>query len=484
MSGSCILALMKAILTRRSFLTRTALAAGGLAAAHAFPVPNLLSAESSGEKLKCVVIGCGGRGMTHLGDGIAKTGQIPYALVDPDEKRFAVVKKWMEGRKLSADKVQTFTDYRAMFDKIGKEIDAVFIASPNHQHALPALIAMQLGKGVYCEKPVCHDVAEARKMREMARKSKAPTQMGNQGHCEEGYRRLCEYIQAGAIGKVTETHSWTDRANGGVGPRPPYEPVPAGLDWDSWIGPAPYRDFHSDLHPHEWHGWFDFGNGSIGNMGCHVLDGAYWALQLDHPVAIEMEEVRGGSDERYPTGSRIRWDFPARGDQPAVKVTWYEGLRKDAQAEASGNLRTARGNARNLPPLIAELQRDYPDEEFGTNGSLYVGDKGIIYTGCYGERMHIVPMERMREMSEPPKTLPRTKDVFTDFVEACLAGKKETAASFEYGTRLTEFTLLANLAQYAGPGKRVEWDGPNMKVANFPELNRWIERPYRSGWKA
>jgi len=170
---------MKPTLSRRSFLGRTALVAGGLTAARFLGSPNILAASNSGEKLKCVVIGCGGRGMTHLGDGLARTGQIPYAIVDPDEKRHAVVKKWMQGRKLNADNLQVFTDYRVMFDKIGKEIDAVFIASPNHQHALPAVIAMQLGKAVYCETPVCHDVAEERKLREWPQ-SKEPTQMGNQ----------------------------------------------------------------------------------------------------------------------------------------------------------------------------------------------------------------------------------------------------------------------------------------------------------------
>ena len=238
--------------------------------------------------------------MAHL-EGAEKERFV--GLVEVDDNRPAAVKKWMQRKGGDADKIQVFTDYRRMFDAIGKEIDAVFIATPNHQHALPAMIAMQLGKNVYCEKPVCHDIAEARAMRAMAAKTKVATQMGNQGHCEEGYRRLCEYIWAGVIGGVRETHSWTNRANGGEGPRPPKLPVPVGLHWDEWIGPAPYRDFHEDLHPHEWHGWYDFGNGSIGNMGCHVLDGVFWALKCEHPTSIEVEQLRGGSDERYPMGS-------------------------------------------------------------------------------------------------------------------------------------------------------------------------------------
>jgi predicted dehydrogenase len=469
---------MKSALSRRSFLKRTALVGGALTAWVSGRVNcNVWGARPPGEKLRCVQIGCGGRGMTHLDAAIRKGGQILTAIVDADEKRHATIQKWIKDQKVRVDNLQVFTDYRVMFDRIGREIDAVFIATPNHHHALPALMAMRLGKSVYCEKPVCHTVAEARRLREVAAETKVTTQMGNQGHCEEGYRRLFEYLQAGVIGEVTETHSWTDRANGGVGPRPAGEPVPAGLQWESWIGPAPYREFHEDLHPHEWHGWYDFGNGSIGNMGCHVLDGVYWGLKLQHPTQIEMEEVRGGSDERYPTGSRIRWDFPG------VKVYWYEGLKKGASAEASGNLRTAKGDARNLPPLLTELQKQYPDEEFGTNGSLYVGSKGVIYTGCYGERMHILPMEKMKQTPEPPKTLPRPKDIFTDFIEATLAGKTDTAASFEYGSRLTEFTLLGNLAQYAGPGQKVEWDGLQMKVLNPPDLNRWIKREDREGWR-
>jgi len=476
---------MKTDLNRRSFLKRAALAAGAVSAARLLPVANVLAARSPDDLLNCAMIGCGGRAMTHLNEIVVRAGQNLVAIVDPDEKRHAEVKRWLQGKGNDPVRLQVFTDYRQMFDKIGKQIDAVFIAAPNHHHALPAMMAMQLGKNVYCEKPVCHDIAEARRLREMALHSKVATQMGNQGHCEDGYRRLCEYIWSGVIGKVTETHSWTNRCNGGVGPRPPYEPVPSGLHWDEWIGPAPYRDYHSDLHPHEWHGWYDFGNGSIGNMGCHVLDGAYWALKLEHPTVIEVEEIRGGSKERYPNGSRIRWEFPARGEMPPVKLYWYEGLNKTTSEEPYGKLRVARGDARNLPPLLLELRKQYPDEELdsGDSGTLYVGEKGVIFTGTYGDKMHIVPWAKMQETPEPPKTLPRPKDIFTDFIEACRAGKTETAVSFDYGTRLTEFAVLGNLAQQAGEGKKVEWDGPNMRVKNLPELNHWVKRDYRPGWK-
>jgi len=467
-------------MNRRAFLKQTA---GAVSVAGLFSLPNLLAQSAPGKKLNCVQIGCGGRSTAHLDWLVSNSKDNVVGIVDPDEKQHAKVKHWLQSKGQNPDQLQVFTDYRVMFDKIGKQIDAVFIATPNHHHAPAAMRALERGINVYCEKPLCHDVAEARKLRAMAQQSKAATQMGNQGHCEDGYRRLCEFIWAGVVGPIKETHSWTDRANGGVGPRPPVLPVPAGMHWDEWIGPAPFRDFHSDLHPHEWHGWYDFGNGSLGNMGCHVLDGVFWALKIEHPTAVELEEIRDGSDERYPTGSRLRWDVPARGDMPALKAYWYEGLKPGADlSAASGGLKSVKGEARNVPPLLKELEKQYPDEEFDTNGTLYVGEKGILYTSTYGSRMHLVPMEKMQSLQQPPRTMVRPKNVFTDFLENCRAGKNKTEASFDYGARLTEFTLLGNLAQHSKVGQKIEWDGPAMKVTNIPELNQWVQRPVRAGW--
>ena len=221
-------------------------------------------------------------------------------------------------------------------------------------------------------------------------------------------------------------------------------------------------------------------------MGCHVLDGVFWALKLEHPTAIEVEEQRGGSDERYPTGCRLRWDIPARGNMPPLKAYWYEGLKKDATGNAMGRLKAATGADRNFPPLLWELQKQYPDEEMDRpdSGTIYVGDKGFLYTGTYGDKMHILPLEKMEQIKQPPRTLPRPKNIMADFLNACREGKIETAASFDYGAQLTEFTLLGNLAQHAGAGKKVDWDGPGMKVTNLTELNQWVTRPYRKGWQA
>jgi predicted dehydrogenase len=474
---------MNSSFTRRSFLKRAALAGG---AASLFPVPNILSAENPGKKLNCVLIGCGGRSSQHL-ESLVKTEHNIAAIVDPDEKAHGKVKKYLKDHNRDAEKTLVFTDYRKMYDKLGKEIDAVVIATPNHHHAPASILAMERNIAVYCEKPLTHDIAEARKVREMARKSKAPTQMGNQGHCMDGYHRLCEFVAAGVVGNITETHSWTDRANGGEGPRPPSIPVPAGLHWDEWIGPAPYREFHTDLHPHEWHGWYDFGNGSLGNMGCHVLDGVFWALKVEHPTSIEAEEILGGSKERYPLGSRLRFDIPARGNMPPFKAYWYEGLRKGAKNGATGNLHAARGDDRNFPSLLRELLKQYPDEEIDKpdSGTLYVGEKGVLYTGTYGQKFHLLPFEKMQEMqASVPRTLTRPKgeNIMNDWLEAICTGRKETAASFDYGARLTEFTLLGNLAQHAPVGQKIDWDGPRMHVKNVPELNEWLKRPYRKGW--
>ncbi|HEY3862018.1 MAG TPA: Gfo/Idh/MocA family oxidoreductase [Verrucomicrobiae bacterium] len=481
---------MKSKLTRRSFLKRSVLAAGTASAAHYLAFPAILSARQPSDTLNIVQIGCGGRGETHLNEAIIKQRQHLVALVDPDDRQIARKKKEFVAKGIQVDQVQAFSDYREMFDKIGKQIDAVFVAAPNHHHCNAALMALEAGKNVYCEKPLTHDIAEARKLREASlRYNKVATQMGNQGHCGEGYRRLCEFVWAGVIGNITETHSWTDRANGGIGPRPPTLPVPPGMHWDSWIGPAPYRDYHSDLHPHEWHGWYDFGNGSIGNMGCHVLEGVYWALKVEHPTSVEMEYVRGGTDQRYPLGSRVRWDIPARGDMPPVKAYWYEGMNPTTQAKAGGN-DEMHGQARNLPKLAIELQKQYPDEELlsGDSGTLYVGEKGVIFTATYGgtvtNPMHIVPIEKMDQITQPPRTLPRIKSEspFINFIETCKAGRTDTATPFEYGARLTEYCLLGNLAQHAGEGNKVMWDGPNMRVTNIPELNRWVKREDRKGW--
>ncbi|MCY3023051.1 MAG: Gfo/Idh/MocA family oxidoreductase, partial [Planctomycetota bacterium] len=481
---------MSARQSRREFLKRAAVCAGAVAGAQAIGAPYILAAGAT-DKLRVAVIGCGGQGTgTHVP---AAMGEQLVALVDADEKSianaFKRTKEVIEKAKdkdaykgFDAAKVRVFSDYRKLFDEMGKEIDAISVATPNHQHALPALMAMKLGKGAYVEKPMAYNISEARMLAEWSVKYKVATQMGNQGHSGESYRRLCEYIWAGAIRKVTEVHCWSDRANGGVGPRPPTLPVPKGMNWENWIGPGPYRDYHKDLHPHEWHGWHDFGDGSLGNMGCHVLDGAVWALKLGHPTSIEVEEMAGGTEERYPIGTKIRWDFPAREDMPPVKLYWYDGKRKGIRKAGEGDTpdSVARNDA-NRPALFAELEKKY-DRKFETNGTFYIGDKGIMFTGCYGGGVRIIPEEQHKAFPQPGKTLPRPKGAghHGNFFQACKGGEP-ACSNFEVASRLTEIVLLGCLAIKAGLGKKVEWDGPTMKCTNVPELNKHLSREYRKG---
>jgi len=470
-------------LSRRSFLKTTLASAGGLAAGCAHSTP---ARRPANVPLRVAVIGCGVRGSSaHI--PAACTERL-VAVVDADEKNIAkALKRAQEAdSKTNPSNIRTFTDYRKLFEVMGKELDAVIIATPNHHHVLPALLAMQHGLHVYLEKPLAHDISEVRTLAATARQYHVATQMGNQGHSGESCRRLCEYLWAGAIGNVREVYCWSNRANGGIGGRPPSKPVPAGLHWDSWIGPAPYRDFHEDLHPHEWHSWWDFGNSSLGNMGCHILDAAFWALKLQHPTVIAVEDLAGGSNERYPLGTRLYWDFPARGDLAPVRVYWYDGLRsgmKLAGHDLTDDNDTVIPAARNRPPLVDELEKKYK-RDLGGNGTIYIGDKGVMYTGTYGDSMRILPEERHKAFPMPAAVLPRIKGSHqSDFFRACRGGAP-ACSNFEYAAPLAELVLLGNLATRAGVGRKVEWDGPNMRCTNLPELNQYLQRPYREGWRA
>lgn len=471
---------------RRAFLKTTVAGLGAGAALGAWAKPAASAAAPAGGRLRVAVIGCGIRGLSaHIP---AACGERLAAVADADEKQIAkaLSRAQESDPKLDVASVRTFTDYRKLFDVMGKELDAVIIATPNHQHALPALLAMQRGLHVYLEKPMAHTISEARLLAETARRCRVVTQMGQQGHSGAGCRRLCEYIWAGAIGQVREVHCWSDRANGGTAGRPPARTPPAGLDWDGWIGPAPYRDYHDGLHPHDWHNWFDFGNGSLGNMGCHVLDPAYWALKLQRPESVEVEELSGGSAECYPVGTRIRWDFPARGEMGPVKLYWHDGLAKgkpyDAGTVDAKNDCVAR-HAQNRPAVVTEIEKMY-DRNLGSNGCLYVGDKGVMCTDAYGEGVRMLPEEKHKAFPMPPAVLPRIKGTHqTNFFQACRGGEPACAA-FDYSAPLTELALLGCLAIRAGAGQRVEWDGAAMRCTNRPELNRYLKTAYRAGWQS
>ena len=467
---------------RRKFLKKSVAAAGAAAGAQLFGVPALLAGPSPNAQAGVAVIGCANQGSISVNE-VARLGERFVAFADVDDRQYAKTKKVLaEYPDVKFDAIQKFFDYRKMLDTMHKQIDVVFVCAPDHHHATASMIAMKLGKGVYCEKPLAHSIGECRIMAEAAKKHNVTTQLGNQGHSGEGIRRLCEYIWAGAIGNVTEVYAWAPTGRGGTGGRPPSKPVPAGLHWDEWIGPAQYRDYHDELHPALWRSWWQFGDGSLGDWGCHNMDGPFWALKLGCPAGAEALEQVGGSDERFPLVNAVRWDFPARDNLPLVKVHWYDGYRAAKTANPKKELGDEMEKSQHRPPVVLELEKKY-NRQFGDGGTIYVGDRGIMFSGNWCNSARIVPEEKHREFPIPEKKLPRLKGTHqADFLRAFKEGKK-ASSDFEYGARLTEMLFVGCLAERAGLGKRVEWDGPNMKCANLPELNALVNREYRKGWE-
>jgi predicted dehydrogenase len=431
------------------------------------------------EKLNVAGVGIGGMGKRNIceiaGLEITKDGKIIpkeqpgeniVALCDVDDKLAADVYEIFPRAK-------RYRDYRKMLEQ-QKDIDAVVIATPDHTHAVIAMAAMQLGKHVYVQKPLTHSIYEARMLTEAARKYKVVTQMGNQGHSSEGARLVCEWIWDGAIGQVREVHAWTDRPIWPQGiDRPKDTPsVPKTLDWDLWLGPAPERPYHPLYHPRFWRGWWVFGCGALGDMACHVLDPAFWALKLENPTSVEAcvshysrmvkGETWGKIDEvtdSYPRASIVRYEFASRGDRGPIKLTWYDGGLKPARPD--------------------ELEPGRPLEQDSGN-TLIIGDNGIIRYGQYGDSPRIIPETKMKAYKLPPKTIPRIKGSHEqNWVEACKGGEP-ACSNFDYSGPFTEMVLLGNIA-LRFPGQRLEWDGQNMKVTNLPEANEYIHCKCREG---
>ena len=474
---------------RRHFLKKTAAVAAAAAAVQLVRGPIILGAGSPNSKLGIALIGCGSRGTSaHLAN-CARERLV--AVVDPDTGQSAKALKFLKDNSekfqladLDLSKVKAVADYRRLFDELGKDIDAVVIATPDHQHAIPAMLAIRSGKHVYCEKPLTHHIYEARVLGEAARKAKVATQMGNQGLGAGGDQAMAEYLKAGAIGAVTEVHMWHGFGDrfGGSFPRPPAEAVPAGLDWDLWIGPAPFRDYHKRCHPTYWHGYHDFGTGSLGGWGTHVWDAVDFALDLGYPASAEVLRMDDPSDERFPMLTTVRYDFPAKGDRPALKVFWYEGSRvKGAKVgPEEDNYDTTDVNR---PRLAPEIEKQY-NRKLGSVGTLLVGDKGVMHAGSHGAAPRLVPEEKHKAFPVPPQTLPRFKGgIWGDFLRAAKDGGTPCISNFaDFAGPLLEAMYVGHLAMRAGVGKKVEWDGQAMKCTNLPDLNRFVRREYRKGW--
>jgi predicted dehydrogenase len=442
--------------TRRDFLKSAALAGAGVVFANAAgcsllrPRPRY---RSPNEKLNIACIGAGGRGGANVN---AMSEENIVALCDVDSKRAA-------GSFEKFPDAERFTDFRRMFDKLHRTIDAVVISTPDHMHALPAVMAMEQGMHVYCEKPLTHDVFEARLLAETARKYGVATQMGNQGTSSDGLRRGVEAIRSGVIGPVREAHVWTNRPVWPQGmDRPTETPeVPEHLDWDLFIGTAPFRPFHPAYHPFKWRGWWDFGTGALGDMGCHTANMAFMALGLGSPVSAEARNSDFSRDS-FPTWSVITLDFPARGELPPVKWTWYDG--SDQKPDW----------------VIEKIKSLIHGEEMAGSGSVLIGDKGTLYSpNDYGTEWVLLPKEKFEGWTAPEPTLPKSPGHHKEWIEACKGGPP-AMSNFSYAGPLTETLLLGNVAMFAG--HRIEFDGKRCRVTNCEFADSLIRREYREGW--
>jgi predicted dehydrogenase len=413
-------------------------------------------------KLNIAAIGVGGMGGANL--KACATENI-VALCDVDDayaaKTFALYPN-----------AKRYKDFRKMLEAEDKNIDAVIVATPDHTHAVSAIMAMRMGKHLYCQKPLAHSLHEVRKLTETARECKVQTQMGNQGHSSDDIRRLCEMIDDDAIGPVREVHAWSDRPVGGdpwstfpIMKRPDDQPpVPESLDWDLWLGPAKARPYHPIYHPLTWRGFYDFGTGPLGDMGCHILDPSFYALKLGHPVSVEATSTHWEKDvsaETYPRACIVRYQFPARDKMPPVSLTWYDG--------------------RLLPPIPRDFD---PRQRFNADGALLVGEKGSLMHGSHGAgSLRLLPKTRANEYKPPAPSIPRVKDEDheQDWIRACKDGKP-ASSSFEYGGPLTEMVLLGVLAIRL-KDRKLLWDGANFRFTNDNQANEMVNPAYREGWK-
>jgi predicted dehydrogenase len=441
---------MTSPLTRRSFL--------GTAAGFVATAPTFVRGRDLNSKIDIAVVGCGGRGGGNMGE-VAKSEYIT-ALCDVNGQNLAAA-------AAKHKEAQTFTDFRKLFDN-AKRFDAVVVSTCEHTHVYPTLAALKLGKHVYCEKPLTHNIYETRLVRELAAKTKVATQMGIQIHANDAYRRAVEIVQGGVIGPVTEAHVWVSRAWGlqseedakrnkdivYVTERPTKaDPIPKGLDWDLWLGPAADRPFNNVYFPGpKWYRWWDFGNGTMSDLGSHRNDLAFWALKLQAPLTIEAAGPKPHA-EIAPATMSATYTYGARGDMPPVTLTWYQGEMKPKIWTDGG-----------IPKW--------------SDGILFVGSKGMLLVDY--SKFLLLPEDKFKDVKLPDKTLPRPASHHSEWLEACKGGPP-ASANFEYSGWLTEANHLGNVAYRVG--KKLEWDPVKMKATNAPEADQFIKRAYRKGWE-
>ena len=471
------------IKSRRNFIKSTAIAAASfmILPRHVLGGKGFLAPS---DRLLVAGIGVGGKGQSNL-NNIYKGGKADIAfLCDVDDRRAANSVK-------NFPKAKYYKDYRQMLDRESRNIDAVVVSTPDHNHAMMAMAAMQLGKHVFVEKPLAHDIYEARMLTEAAARYQVVTQMGNQGASGDGVRLLQDWVDAGVIGKVKNVYCWTDRPSwpqGILWPNTPAE-IPTALDWDLWLGSAKYKPYVDKLVPFNWRGWWDFGTGAIGDMGCHLVEPPFRILDLDTPIDVQCsvgsiyvdEFKRGYFPDSCPPSSHVIMTFKkTKKTKDDLQIQWMDGGIKPARPEELG-----------------------ANEPFGSNGVLFEGTRGKMICDVYGANPRLLPLTRTNEVRvrQSEERVPGGVDGhYWSWVEACIAGygKKKLSSPFEIAGPLTETLLIANLAirgtdvqvptadgkrfNYPGRDIKLLWDKQQLRVTNFDEANQFIKREYRSGW--
>jgi hypothetical protein len=460
--------------SRRQFLRRTTLAAGAVTLSFPY-VGRVLGAN---DRINVACIGVGGKGDSDSSDAASCGGNI-VAICDVDEGTRNSKARQFENK---FPQLKQYEDYRKMLDEIGKDIDAVTVSTPDHNHGVASLRAMKMGKHCFTQKPLVQTVYEARMMRQIAKEKNLATQMGNQGSAESGLRRAVEVVQAGVIGNPREIHVWTNRPIWPQGlDRPTGEdPVPASLDWDVWLGPARERPYKRDVYaPFKWRGWYDFGTGALGDMACHTVNMPFRACKLGFPNVVELELASRLYPETFPKTSRIRYEFPEREGLPPLKFWWYDGNPGDP-------LKPLRPEADVVREVIAT------EDKLPGSGALIVGEKGKVFSpDDYGARFFVVmkgkseyvPGEQDEACKAVPKSIPRSPGHMQEWFRMMKEGTP-SYSNFDIAAYLTEIILLGAVALRVGEDRRMEWDGPNMKSPNIPEAEQFVKRDNRPGWEA
>jgi predicted dehydrogenase len=433
---------------------------GGAAVTSATATTDSVTKQTPSDALRVAVIGVGGMG--HYSVTAGMTEHIA-AICDVDDNEIAKALKRIDDKEQPIPKV--YHDYRKLLEECANEIDVVLIGTPDHHHAPAALRAIDLGKATFCQKPLAHNIYECYALAKAAREKNVLTQMGNQGHCGEPVRVACELIWAGAIGNVTATHTVLGRNFGGVGGRRVAKPIPDGVHWDEWIGPAPYRHYHEGLHPFGWRSYRQFGTGTIGDMACHNLDALFWALHVADAkqLTVECLGTTGGSDQLFPQNNIVRYEIPARGDMVPFTATVYD-------------------HSKIQPEIVTEAEREYGIDF--NEGTLFVGDKGLLWTASTASNVKLLPLSRHEAYTMPEPTLPRAHgEPIEDLFWAMKNGGTPCSDFTSSAGPLTAFALLGHLAQFAGIDRKLDWDVEGMCCTNAPEVNRYVRRRYRPGWE-